>query len=112
MLCHGCGGVLGLDCFNPQECEQITQQMAVAYQFQQAGPPTPVEASRPECPHCGCEFAPPPIVDGERYPPVFAKHNCECGYTFESERVVRYISRPMEERKWVVALLPSFSTRS
>lgn len=58
-----------------------------------------IEESHPECPHCGREFDPPPIVDGERYPPVFARHVCDCGYNFESERVVRYISRPMEERK-------------
>lgn len=25
--CNGCGGVVGRDCFNPQECEWITQQM-------------------------------------------------------------------------------------
>lgn len=61
--------------------------------------PARAESSHPQCPYCGCELAPPPIVDGERYPPVFVRHNCECGYTFESERVVRYISRPMEERK-------------
>jgi hypothetical protein len=26
--CHGCGGVIGLDCFNPTECEQITRSLA------------------------------------------------------------------------------------
>jgi DnaJ-class molecular chaperone len=26
-ICPSCGGVLGLDCFNPQECAYITQQM-------------------------------------------------------------------------------------
>lgn len=25
--CSSCGGVLGRDCFNPQECAEITQQM-------------------------------------------------------------------------------------
>jgi len=25
--CNGCGGLVGRDCFNPQECEWITQQM-------------------------------------------------------------------------------------
>lgn len=24
-ICNGCGGVIGRDCFNPQECEWITQ---------------------------------------------------------------------------------------
>lgn len=33
-VCHGCGGVVGRDCFNPQECEQITRSMAD--QFPQA----------------------------------------------------------------------------
>ena len=28
MICHGCGGVVGRDCFNPMECEQITRSMA------------------------------------------------------------------------------------
>jgi hypothetical protein len=61
--------------------------------------PANVERSHPECPHCGCEFAGHLPANGNQYPPVFQKHVCECGYTFESERVVRYISRPMEERK-------------
>lgn len=26
MICNGCGGVLGRDCFNPRECEQISQE--------------------------------------------------------------------------------------
>lgn len=99
MLCHGCGGVLGRDCFNPQECEQITRDMAIQHQHQHAGPPTPAENSHPECPHCGREFSGHLPANGNKYPPVFQKHNCDCGYTFESERVVRYISRPMEERK-------------
>lgn len=58
-----------------------------------------VMTDTPECPHCGCEFAGHLPAQGTRYPPVFQKHACECGYTFESERVVRYISRPLEERK-------------
>lgn len=32
--CHGCGGVVGRDCFNPVECEQITRSMATEYQTQ------------------------------------------------------------------------------
>jgi len=27
MICNGCGGVVGRDCYNPIECEQITSQM-------------------------------------------------------------------------------------
>lgn len=27
-ICNGCGGVVGRDCFNPQECEWISQDMA------------------------------------------------------------------------------------
>lgn len=26
MICKGCGGLLGRDCFNPQECEWIAEQ--------------------------------------------------------------------------------------
>lgn len=29
-ICAGCGGVIGRDCFNPQECEYITRSMADA----------------------------------------------------------------------------------
>src|SRR5688572_11445818 len=32
-VCHGCGGVVGRDCFNPQECEEITRQQAAAYRY-------------------------------------------------------------------------------
>lgn len=56
-----------------------------------------IEESHPQCPHCGCEFSPHPSAKGNR-PPVFVKHVCDCGYSFESERVVRYISRPMKQR--------------
>lgn len=27
MRCPGCGGVLGRDCWNPQECEWISRDM-------------------------------------------------------------------------------------
>jgi hypothetical protein len=27
-ICNGCGGVVGVDCFNPQECEWISRDMA------------------------------------------------------------------------------------
>lgn len=33
--CNSCGGVVGKDCFNPEECAWITQQMAVNMQHQQ-----------------------------------------------------------------------------
>lgn len=26
-VCNGCGGYIGLDCFNPQECEWIAMDM-------------------------------------------------------------------------------------
>lgn len=26
-ICNGCGGIVGRDCFNPRECEWITQEM-------------------------------------------------------------------------------------
>lgn len=28
MICNGCGGLVGRDCFNPQECEWISADMA------------------------------------------------------------------------------------
>ncbi len=33
-ICHVCGGIIGRDCFNPQECEQITRSMAAEYKSQ------------------------------------------------------------------------------
>lgn len=35
MICPSCGGVVGRDCFNPEECMWITQQMAAEYQRMQ-----------------------------------------------------------------------------
>lgn len=31
MTCGSCGGVIGQDCFNPEECALITQQMAAQF---------------------------------------------------------------------------------
>lgn len=42
-VCQACGGVIGRDCFNPQECMEITQQQAAAYRHmseQQIVPPS------------------------------------------------------------------------
>ena len=33
-MCQSCGGVIGRDCFNPQECMEITRQQAVAFESQ------------------------------------------------------------------------------
>lgn len=30
-LCNGCGGVVGRDCYNPQECEEICRSKAEQY---------------------------------------------------------------------------------
>ena len=27
MICHGCNGLVGRDCFNPHECEEISRDM-------------------------------------------------------------------------------------
>lgn len=27
MTCNGCGGVIGRDCYNPRECEEISNQV-------------------------------------------------------------------------------------
>lgn len=32
MICQSCGGVVGRDCFNPEECMAITRDMADRYQ--------------------------------------------------------------------------------
>jgi len=37
MICNSCGGVIGRDCFNPKECERISQQMAIDEQHEQQG---------------------------------------------------------------------------
>lgn len=31
--CNGCGGVVGRDCFNPQECEWISHDMQQRTQY-------------------------------------------------------------------------------
>lgn len=33
MRCMGCGGVVGRDCFNPMECQQISWQMQQDSQY-------------------------------------------------------------------------------
>lgn len=37
MICNGCGGVVGRDCYNPRECEQIThsQEHSLMIELQQ-----------------------------------------------------------------------------
>lgn len=35
MICQSCGGVLGRDCFNPEECQWISDRMAAEYAAQQ-----------------------------------------------------------------------------
>ena len=27
-ICHGCGGIIGYDCYNPQECMEIARDKA------------------------------------------------------------------------------------
>jgi hypothetical protein len=34
MICPGCGGVVGRDCWNPQECEWISRDMAARHAAQ------------------------------------------------------------------------------
>lgn len=36
MICRGCGGLVGRDCWNPQECEWISEQMAIDAAVQKA----------------------------------------------------------------------------
>ena len=40
MICPSCGGVVGRDCFNPQECAEITQAMLAQQMY-----PPPVDNS-------------------------------------------------------------------
>jgi len=37
MICKSCGGVIGRDCFNPKECEWISQRMVTNEQHEQQG---------------------------------------------------------------------------
>lgn len=39
MICHGCGGVVGRDCFNPSECEWIARQQETQQAAQEASRP-------------------------------------------------------------------------
>lgn len=34
-ICNGCGGYIGIDCFNPTECEWIAQDERRIYEQQQ-----------------------------------------------------------------------------
>lgn len=38
--CNGCGGVVGRDCFNPQECEWISHQQEARHMAEQYAPDT------------------------------------------------------------------------
>lgn len=35
-ICNGCGGIVGRDCFNPQECEWISRDIEAQHYAQQA----------------------------------------------------------------------------
>ena len=35
-ICNGCGGYIGIDYFNPTECEQITKDQQRIYEEQQS----------------------------------------------------------------------------
>lgn len=51
MNCPACGGVVGRDCFNPEECMAITRDMADRYQQQHdaAGRLDQCEAALDQC---------------------------------------------------------------
>ena len=44
MICNSCGGVVGRDCFNQQECAWITRDMAARAQAETLPPEADVEA--------------------------------------------------------------------
>jgi len=35
-MCNSCGGIIGRDCYSPQECEQISRSMEVQHYNDQA----------------------------------------------------------------------------
>lgn len=39
-ICNGCGGVVGRDCYNPQECEWISRDMEARRMAEQYAPDT------------------------------------------------------------------------
>lgn len=45
MICRGCGGVVGRDCFNPPECEWITQELTESAREQWAQDYAAMEAA-------------------------------------------------------------------
>lgn len=49
--CQSCGGIIGRDCFNPEECMAITRDMADRYQQQHdaAGRLDQCEAALDQC---------------------------------------------------------------
>lgn len=49
--CPGCGGVVGRDCWNPQECEWITRDVMTRYEAGELRPPE----QQPE-PCQGCHY--------------------------------------------------------
>jgi chromosome segregation ATPase len=51
MTCQSCGGIIGRDCFNPEECMAITRDMAERYQQQHdaAGRLDQCEAALDQC---------------------------------------------------------------
>lgn len=38
--CNGCGGVVGRDCYNPQECEWISRDIEARHMAEQYAPDT------------------------------------------------------------------------
>lgn len=49
MNCPACGGTIGADCFNPQECMEITRAQAAAHrgQYEQQQPERPQWRDKP-----------------------------------------------------------------
>lgn len=54
MRCAGCGGLVGRDCFNPEECEWICRDMEERQQQRESqGGGGPMQSA---CQSCGDEF--------------------------------------------------------
>lgn len=53
--CHSCGGVIGRDCWNPQECAEITERMAIEQRQPDPAPSNANTSGLAPCPFCGGE---------------------------------------------------------
>lgn len=78
--CQFCGGVIGRDCFNPQECGEITRDMASRYQHAQVAEGERRGCRRcSECRDCSHHWIPDLMADDdpEYEPGEYACKHCD-----------------------------------